>query len=278
MLSLRNIADTLGGDVISNRYILCPGPGHSRDDRSLKVKFRADGSFSVTSFAGDDWQQCKDYIRDRLGLPNDWQRHDNTDAPGIHLRERDDDEPARIRTALQRWKNAIPIAGTLAEKYLASRELTYNGDAIRFRQNDRTMVALMTDIITAEPTGVHCTYLDRDGRKVERKMHGRAGGAVVRLSSDDSVHHGLAIGEGLETCLATGFTPVWACLSAGTMERFPVLTGIDCLTIFADNDASGTGLAAAKTCAERWHAADREVLIHVPARTGLDFASIKEAA
>jgi len=276
--SLRNIADTLGGDVISNRYVLCPGPGHSSNDRSLKVKFKTDGTFSVTSFASDDWRECKDYVRQRLGLPSDWQRHDNDDAPVIHLRERDDDEPARIRSALLRWKNAIPIAGTLAERYLASRGLTYSGDAIRYRANDRTMVALMTDIITSEPTGVHCTYLDRDGRKTGRKMRGRAGGAVVRLSGDTDVNHGLAIGEGIETCLATGFTPIWACLSAGTMAAFPVLAGIDCLTVFADNDASGTGIAAAKSCAERWHKARREAVIRIPVEVGVDYATKLEVA
>ncbi|MBN8967719.1 MAG: toprim domain-containing protein [Rhizobiales bacterium] len=278
MNSLRNIADTLGGDVISNRYVLCPGPGHSRKDRSLKVKFKSDGTFSVTSFANDDWRTCKDHVRDRLGLPNDWRVHDNDDAPVIHLRERDDDEPARIRTALQRWRHAIPIAGTLAERYLASRGLTYSGDAIRYRANDRTMVSLITDIFTAEPCGVHCTYLDGDGRKAERKMHGRARGAVVRLSADEDVEYGLAIGEGIETALATGFAPRWACLSAGTMAAFPVLAGIECLSIFADNDASGTGLAAAKICAERWHSSRREVFIHIPNQTGVDFATMKEVA
>lgn len=276
--SLRNLADTLGGDVISNKYVLCPGPGHSRKDRSLKVSFRVDGTFSVTSFTGDDWRQCKDYVRERLGLPNNWRHHDNDDKPVIHLRERDDDEPARIRSALQRWEHASPIAGTLAERYLASRGLTYNGDAIRYRANDRTMVALMTDIVTAEPTGVHVTYLDGAGRKITRKMYGRAGGAVVRLSDDADVHYGLAIAEGIETALATGFAPMWACLSAGTMQNFPVLAGIDCLTIFADNDANGTGLAAAKSCAERWHAANREAVIRIPVEVGVDYATKLEVA
>lgn len=279
MTSLRNIALALGGDVISNRYVLCPGPGHRRKDRSLKVTFKPDGTFGVTSFAGDDWRTCKDYVRDRIGLPIDWRREPaNDNRPTIILRERNDDEPARIRTALQRWERAAPIAGTLAERYLASRGLTYNGDAIRYRDNDRSMVALMTDAITAEPIGVHCTYLDSSGRKTGRKMRGRAGGAVVRLSPDEDVHCGLAIAEGIETALATGFKPIWACLSAGTMAALPVLSGIEALSIFADNDASGTGMRAATTCASRWHAADREVFIHVPSQPGFDFATMTEAA
>ncbi|MBR0882709.1 putative DNA primase/helicase [Bradyrhizobium japonicum] len=275
--SLKSIAHALGGDAVGNRYVLCPGPGHSRRDRSLKVRFKSDGTFTVTSFAGDDWRTCKDFIRDKLGLPNDWHRQPDRE-PVIHLREVRDDEPARIRGALQRWAHAAPITGTLAEKYLASRGLTYSGDAVRFRENDRTMVALMTDIVTNEPCGVHCTQLDRDGRKIERRMRGRAAGAVVRLSGDTDVQHGLGIGEGIETCLATGFTPIWACLSAGTMAAFPVLGGIECLTVFADNDPSGTGIEAAKTCAGRWHVADREAIIRIPVEVGVDYATRKEVA
>ncbi|WP_441268121.1 DUF7146 domain-containing protein [Bradyrhizobium sp. 215_C5_N1_1] len=276
--SLKSIAHALGGDAVSNRYVLCPGPGHSRKDRSLKVKFRADGTFSVTSFAGDDWQQCKDHVRERLHLPNDWRREPTKGRPVIRLSERDDDEPARIRSALQRWARATPISGTLAEAYLSSRGLTYSGDAIRFRTNDRTMVALMTDAVTNEPCGAHVTYLDGEGRKIARKMYGKAKGAVVRLSDDTDVEYGLGIGEGLETCLATSFAPIWACLSAGTMSAFPLLGGVECLTVFADNDASGTGIKAAKTCAERWHAADREATIRIPVEVGVDYATRKEVA
>jgi hypothetical protein len=57
-----------------------------------------------------------------------------------------------------------------------------------------------------------------------------------------------------------------------------VLAGVECLTVFADNDASGTGIKAAKACAERWHAARREATIHIPTETGVDFANYAEAA
>jgi hypothetical protein len=279
MNSLRSIAAALGGQIAGRDSFLCPGPGHSRRDRSLKVKLKADGSFSVTSFAGDDWKLCKDFIRDKLGLPNDWHREPaNDNNPVIRLCERTDDEPARIRSALGRWEASVPISGTLAETYLASRGLTYSGDAIRFRENDRTMVALITNAITAEPCGVHCTYLNQEGHKTGRKMYGRAAGAVVRLSDDTDVHYGLGVGEGIETCLATGFTPIWATLSAGTLAAFPVLSGIDCLSIFADNDESRTGLTAAKMCAERWHAADHEAIVRIPVEVGADYATLKEVA
>lgn len=279
MQSLRSIAAALGGSVAGRDSVLVPGPGHSRKDRSLKVVFRDDGAFTVTSFADDDWRQCKDYVRERLGLPNDWQREPSNDnVPVIRLRDRDDEEhrDRTTRDGLLRWKAAVPIAGTLAERYLSFRGLQYSGDALRYRANDRTMVALMTDVVTGEPRGVQAIYLDQDGRKIERKMRGPSGGAVVRLSPDDTVEHGLAIGEGIETCLATGFTPIWACLSANTMKAFPVLGGIDCLTIFADRDHAG--MSAANACGRRWHEAAKEVEIVAPSEIGADFADEAEAA
>ena len=155
MQSLRSIAAALGGDVISNRYVLCPGPSHSRKDRSLKVTFRDDGTFTVTSFADDDWRECKDYIRERLDLPNDCRRAPSNDNVSV-VRSRDrDGEEHRDRTTrdgLLRWKTAIPIAGTLAAKYLASRDLQYGGDVLRYRANDRTMLAHMTSSIRCVST------------------------------------------------------------------------------------------------------------------------------
>lgn len=277
--NIRSIAAAFGGEVAGRDSVRVPGPGHSKKDRSLRIKFNPDGTFVTFSEAGDDWRSCMDYVRERLGLPNDWRREptDDNNQPIIHLRPlADDDLPGRIRGALRRWETTTPIGGTPAEAYLASRGLAYSGDAIRFRANDRSMVALMTDAVTAEPCGVHVTYLDRDGHKVERKMFGRAKGAVVRLSPDDAVHYGLAIGEGIETCLATGFTPIWACLSAGTMAALPLLLGIEALTVFADHDA--TGIRAANTCGERWHSAGREVTIAAPPSVGADFADLRGAA
>ena len=71
-LSLASIAKALGVEVKQNQtYVMAPGPGHSSEDRSLKVTpdGNAPDGFLVHSFAGDDWQECKDYVRDKIGLP-----------------------------------------------------------------------------------------------------------------------------------------------------------------------------------------------------------------
>jgi hypothetical protein len=70
MIDIRAIARALGGEI-HNGEVLAPGPGHSATDRSLSVKPDKDapGGFVVHSFTGDDPIQCKDYVREKLGLP-----------------------------------------------------------------------------------------------------------------------------------------------------------------------------------------------------------------
>jgi hypothetical protein len=68
--SIQTIAEILGGEVRGNQ-VYAPGPGHSVSDRSLSVLIDASApdGFVIHSFAGDDAIACRDYVRDRLGLP-----------------------------------------------------------------------------------------------------------------------------------------------------------------------------------------------------------------
>jgi 5S rRNA maturation endonuclease (ribonuclease M5) len=63
-------ARALGGEIRGNQ-ILAPGPGHSALDRSLAVKLdpAAPDGFFVHSFANDDLGACRDYVREKRGLP-----------------------------------------------------------------------------------------------------------------------------------------------------------------------------------------------------------------
>jgi len=119
------------------------------------------------------------------------------------------------------------------------------------------------DAVTNEPVGVHRTFLNPDGTKRERKMLGRQG--VIRLSPDEEVTLGLGICEGIEDGLAvllSGWAPIWCATSAGAIERFPILSGIGCLTIHADYD--NIGISAAQICADRWIAAGRDAFVSCP--------------
>jgi hypothetical protein len=67
--SLTRIAEILGGDAYSFD-VSAPGPGHSKDDRSMSVRpvEGAPDGFVVHSFAGDDPLDCKRYVAEKLGL------------------------------------------------------------------------------------------------------------------------------------------------------------------------------------------------------------------
>jgi hypothetical protein len=112
---------------------------------------------------------------------------------------------------------------------------------------------------------------------------GPTAGAVVRLWPDEEVTQGLVIGEGIETVLAaatrvqlpgTLLQPAWACTTAGFLEEFPVLPGIEALTILADNDASGRGQEAAIRCATRWIRAGLQSEILMSQALGFDFNDV----
>jgi hypothetical protein len=195
---------------------------------------------------------------------------------------------ARRLAAERLWTEAVEAAGTPVVRYLASRGLHLPTDApIRFHpacprtgedgfERLPAMVALMTDPASGKPCGVHRSFLAADGSgKAEGKAKMMLGGAgVVRLVPDAEVGTSLGLAEGIETSLAVmqgfGWRPVWAAASAGGIARFPVLPGIEALTIFADADDGGAGMRAAEACGERWSAMARLVTLY-EAPAGMDF-------
>jgi hypothetical protein len=191
------------------------------------------------------------------------------------------------------WRAAIPIAGTLAEVYLRSRGLNFpdpDGDVLRFHARcpfgpgvaHPCLLSLFRSITTDEPVGVHRIAIDPDGRKIARMALGCVGGAAIKLARHDDVERGLVVGEGVETTIAgmmLGFTPAWALGFAGGIRAFPVLSGIDALTVLVDHDnpdrnGRQAGHEAAHECAERWMSAGREVRSVVPRRLGADMADL----
>jgi hypothetical protein len=245
----------------------------------LSVKFNPDGTFSATDFSGGDWRDARDHVKAVLGL-SDIPRLARPVAPAVWLAKSRAVTPAASGAILRRWARCVPIAGTPAEMYLSSRGLAYGGDALRYCPAQNAMAALVTHVETSAAMSIQWTLLDSEARKIRRLfMKDRpTQDGVVRLSDDADVEYGLAIAEGVETCLAAPFRPIWACLNAGNMARLPVLAGIESLTVFADNDASGTGQRAANECGRRWHEAGREVIITMSDTMGRDMADEREAA
>jgi hypothetical protein len=132
------------------------------------------------------------------------------------------------------------------------------------------IVGVMTDPITAMPTGgISRTYI-HEGQKVT-KAKGLGPAGIVRLSLDEDVLERLHIAEGLETALGAmskGLRPMWATGSTAIMAKFPVVSGIKALTIIADHDANGAGERAAAEVASRWREAGKEARVWRPKSIG----------
>jgi putative DNA primase/helicase len=195
------------------------------------------------------------------------------------------------------WRDCRPITDDcIAGQYLCARACTMPPEGSNVRWHPRVkhtpsgyegaaLVALISCAKTNAPMSIHRTWIKPDGHKASvepAKMYAHGypiAGGVIRIYPDDTVNTGLALAEGLETALSVAHvhTPVWATGDAGNLKRFPVLDGIECLTIYADNDASGTGLDAAHACAERWFHAGTEVYVVTPPAVGTDWCDVAAA-
>jgi putative DNA primase/helicase len=259
------IARVLGGDVVGRNQIAAPGPGHSRKDRSLSVRLLAtapDG-FLVHSHAGDDFASCRDHVKAALGLPTGHSPSQPLPtAQPFTFTPPAEDDLAKIAAAMRVWSEGVDPAGTPVETYLQSRrlELDVTGDVLRWHPRLRAMIALFRNIVTNEPQAISRTFLDHQARKTGRKFMGPVGGAAIKLDADEDVLGGLHIGEGVETCMSArqvGLRPSWALGSASALAAFPVLRGVECLSLLREHDDANR--AAADSCAGRWAAAGREV-------------------
>jgi CHC2 zinc finger/Toprim domain len=215
-------------------------------------------------------------------------------TPSTLAKRHDYNPAASIRRIVS---GLTPTLGSLGESYLrderkidvgAISDLLERADAIGwnpsvyFGEPDHPLhgqklgciIGIMTDPSTAQPTGaISRTYIGPDGKKVCKAKTLGGGGGVIRLSRDEDALHGLFLGEGKETCLAAaalGLRPIWATGSAMTLAKFPLLVGIECLTLIADHDANGTGERAAREVEARWIGAGREVRILRAKAVGYD--------
>jgi hypothetical protein len=194
--------------------------------------------------------------------------------------------------AIELWRAAAPIAGTVVEVYLRSRGLDFSdsdGEVLRFHPRcpfggvtHPCMLALFRRIVDDNPVAVHRTRLTPEGRKLDRMTLGPMASAAIKFGRHEDIESGLHVGEGVETTLAAialGFRPAWALGSAGGIRAFPLLAGIDCLTILVDHDnpdknGRQAGHEAARECAHRWRDAGKEVLFVLPDRMGDDVADL----
>src|SRR5262245_29652568 len=298
-MNIRALAAALGGDVVGTNTISAPGPGHSPHDRSLSVKLDAtapDG-FLAYSHSGDDWKDCRDYVRSRLGM-RAWEPGDeqNRTIPQRHVRkwdlgaiesevemqQRTEDDLIRIERATKIWNEADTPKGTPAEQYLGSRCLELPddlaGSVLRFHpqtpwRDENTgqsiriqcLIAAFRSIDDDQITAIHRIRVDQPERwpKTERRMLGTVRRSAVKLGMPAKT---LIIGEGVETCMAARQLEIgdfaWALGSVGAISFFPVLPGIRNLFILAETGSASA--EAIKICSRRWQDSYRTVKIAKP--------------
>ncbi len=183
-----------------------------------------------------------------------------------HQREARADAERKAAMARRLWLDAMPIGGTPAESYLASRGLKV-GDrsrALRFHRSvfhgpsGRYFPAMLALVEGGESFAIHRTYLTADGAKAAvepvKMMLGTCAGGAVRLICGNCGMS--AVAEGIESALSLpavaprlAGASIWAALSASGMRSLRLPPQAGALVIFADGDQPGR--SAAHALAER---------------------------
>ena len=296
MSEAQSIVVALGGDW-RGTYGLAPCPicqrEGRRDQRGLSVK-DSGGKTLVTCHKSG----CggADIFRDLKGRGM-VAGHGDTVRRSTAEIEKDREKRCAQRLKTLRYCDelfgqAVPISGTSAEAYLASRGIAVQGHklrrTLRFHpalrhsgtgENHPAMVARLRGP-KGEPLGLHRTYLRSDGSgKADlpggaKMMLGPCGGGAVRFGPDRPV---IALAEGIETAFSVGVASrltVWATLSTSGLKGLilPPLPVAGVIVIAADHDSAG--LAAAEEAAARFEAEGRAVSIIAPQAEGADFNDV----
>jgi hypothetical protein len=185
-------------------------------------------------------------------------------------------DPARLKKwALGIWRVSMDARDAiLTERYFASQGITLpedvGADVVRFHSSltfgdDRApaLVFLVRDVFTDEPVGILRYFLADDGSVLAKRSLGRTSfNAAVKLSGDGDVEDGLHVASSIEGAIAAmsrGHRPLWCVIGESALASFPVLSGVECLSVIGnEEDASAR---AVEEVASRWRDANREVIV-----------------
>lgn len=269
-MTLKSIVTALGGDLYAGGLQAnVPGPGHSRQDRSVSLLLRGD-RVVIHSFGAADWQAVRDDLCRRALITRDG-RLIATAGPSSHAGPSSPkpDSAERRRVARRLWQDASPLGGAQASLAYLERRAIAHAMAVTnlrhhpaapvsvYRDSGPTRPALVARIAapTGELTAVELTYLTPIGRPVldlalPRKTVGLVPpGSAVRLARPRET---LLVGEGVLTTLSAMAwfgLPGWALMAARNLAAWTPPVGIRRVIIAGDRGAPGE--TAAETLRRR---------------------------
>lgn len=293
MRNAREICKARGGDW-HGQFGLCPGPGHSPRDRSVKIWTGPDGSVMVHSFAGDSWQDIKAALCVQ-GLLPEWRDIKNRNPHAIEkCRQQTQERQQRGKKHLARkaektlvarasFRRAIPLAETSGDTFLVSRGLTAPWPvSLRFTPSlihpyvNLPFPAIIAAVQAADRSiqATQNTYLLPDGRgkarlSAPRLPKGPLKGGTVRLAAAGEI---LGLAEGVETGLAAMQmfgVPIWCCLGGSNIKNAPVPGTTKQIIIYGDNGDAGHRYA--EEAAEVFALQGRKVKLAFPVEPHGDF-------
>lgn len=269
----RALVERLGGSWTGNGGV-CRCPAH--EDRTPSLSVRAGRTrLLLHCFAGCS---AADVLRalktSRLLEPS----AGTAEAPPlVH------DERQLGAAALRIWNSSRSLPGTLAERYLAERQLRTDSCELRYHPRTphgrRPLTTFRPALIAAVRdesglTGIHRTFLDdlAQGTEAPRKCGvGRFGRGAVRLGG---VAPTLGLAEGIETALsATALfgLPCWATLGTERFGLIALPAEVTQLLLFTDHDAGGR---RAEALARKAFGHRARIEAHYPPRPGHDWNDV----
>lgn len=245
-MDLRDIVRQVGGSLYAGgTQATVPGPGHSRDDRSLSLSLIGD-RIIWKSWANDASEAVWKHLGIKAQPESELSKSERTKIQKVRQEFERVERFRKMEFCRDLWARAVPATGTPAHAYLRGRNIQATTLPGALRYLDRTpkgykrneprpaMLSLVSDRY-GTPSGLHITYL-KDGHHDGRIMVGSIMGGAVRLyeATDE-----LAICEGVETSLSYASIrslPTWAVLSTSGLSNFIPPTEIDRLTLAIDSD------------------------------------------
>ena len=284
-----SIVRALGGRW-QGRSGLCRCPAHDDHTPSLSVAEGLDGRLLLHCFAGCDFRNVLASLRG-LGLVSGGGQTVDSDTEAVarkHAAEEKAFREKRNAQARAAWRDARPIEGSLAERYLRARailaavppSLRFHAEAWHGPTAKRlpAMIGAVELDGEAEPVAIHRTYLAEPGRKADvptnKAMLGPVKGGAVRLSEGAGplvVAEGIETGLSLPDALAAHAPRVWAALSASGVKALRLPSEPGELVIAPDPDPVGWN--GAETLAHRAIGLGWNVRILPPPADGVDWNS-----